>query len=142
MAVSAVGDLDGDIGGLNGGDREHSWLQAEFVRSLAAEQRHEPVRPRLDLYLSHHRVADNTAAQAAEPVPHRMSHHHPAVPMIGRLGQLLRKPGERPPSTATRPEASVIASIRPPSAQRRKVSVLTPRRLAASLIRKVGILGL
>jgi hypothetical protein len=36
----------------------------------------------------------------------------------------------------------VVVSIRPPSAQRRKVSVLIPRRLAASLIRNVGILRL
>ena len=33
----------------------------------------------------------------------------------------------------------MIVSIRPPSAQRRKVSSLTPSRLAASLIRNVGI---
>jgi hypothetical protein len=39
------------------------------------------------------------------------------------------------PSTASRPEASVVVSIRPPSAQRRKVSSLTPTRSAASLIR-------
>jgi hypothetical protein len=32
--------------------------------------------------------------------------------------------------------------MRPASAQRRNVSVLTPRRVAASLIRNVGILGL
>src|SRR5215471_5693759 len=41
------------------------------------------------------------------------------------------------PSTASRPELSVIVSIRPSSAQRRRVSVLTPSRLDASLIRKV-----
>src|SRR5262249_1503987 len=42
------------------------------------------------------------------------------------------------PSTASRPEASVVVSIRPPSAQRRRVSSLTPIRSAASLIRNVG----
>ena len=35
---AALGDLDGDVSGFDGGDREHSWLQAEFVRGLAAEQ--------------------------------------------------------------------------------------------------------
>ena len=33
-------------------------------------------------------------------------------------------------------------SIRPPSAHRRKVSVLTPSRAAASLIRNFGMPGL
>ena len=35
---AALGDLDGDAGGFDGGDREHSWLQAEFVGGFAAEQ--------------------------------------------------------------------------------------------------------
>jgi len=92
-----MGNLDGDVGGLDSGDREHSWFQAEFVRGLAAEQRDEPVRPRLDLHLGHHGVTGNPADQAAEPVPHRVSHHHPGLSVIGCFGQILCKPGERHP---------------------------------------------
>jgi hypothetical protein len=33
-----LGDLDGDVDGLDGGDDEHSWFQAEFVGGFAAEQ--------------------------------------------------------------------------------------------------------
>src|SRR5215470_11882202 len=92
---ASLGDLDGDVGGLDGGDREHSRLEAEFIRRLAAEQRHEPVRPRLDLGLGHHGVAHHPGDQAAEPVPRRMRHHHPALAVVGRLGQVLREPGQR-----------------------------------------------
>jgi hypothetical protein len=35
---AALRDLDRDVGGLDGGDREHSWFQAEFVGGFAAEQ--------------------------------------------------------------------------------------------------------
>ena len=38
LSSAALGDLDGDVGGFDGGDREHSWLQAEFVGGFAAEQ--------------------------------------------------------------------------------------------------------
>jgi hypothetical protein len=38
LGSAALEDLDGDVGGFDGGDREHSWLQAEFVSGLAAEQ--------------------------------------------------------------------------------------------------------
>ena len=38
LSSAAPGDLDGDVGGFDGGDREHSWLQAEFVGGFAAEQ--------------------------------------------------------------------------------------------------------
>jgi hypothetical protein len=33
-----LGDLDGDVGGFDGGDCEHAWLQAKFVGGFAAEQ--------------------------------------------------------------------------------------------------------
>jgi hypothetical protein len=33
-----LGDLDGDVGGVNGGNHEHSWLQAELVGGFAAKQ--------------------------------------------------------------------------------------------------------
>jgi hypothetical protein len=35
---AAFGDLDGDVGRFDGDDREHSWLQAEFVGGLATQQ--------------------------------------------------------------------------------------------------------
>jgi hypothetical protein len=54
-----AGQFDGDVGGLDGGDHEHAWLQAELVCGLAAEQRHEPVRPGLGLDLGHHGVKDH-----------------------------------------------------------------------------------
>jgi len=38
MGSAAIGDLDGDVGGLDGGDGEHSWFRAEFVGGLTAEQ--------------------------------------------------------------------------------------------------------
>jgi hypothetical protein len=65
--------------------------------------------------------------------------HSPVIGVIAQLGQLARKPGQLGPSMARRPEAPVVVSIRPPSAQRRRVSSLTPVRSAASLIRNVGI---
>jgi hypothetical protein len=34
---AGLGALDGDAGGLNGGNREYSLLQAELVRGLPAE---------------------------------------------------------------------------------------------------------
>jgi hypothetical protein len=55
------------------------------------------VRPGLDLYLGHHGVTDDTGDQAAEPVPRRVGHHRPALSLVGRVGQLLRKRGERHP---------------------------------------------
>jgi hypothetical protein len=38
LSSAGFGDLDGDVGGFDGGDREHPWLQAEFVGGFAAEQ--------------------------------------------------------------------------------------------------------
>jgi GTP 3',8-cyclase len=38
LSSAGLGDLDGDVGGFDGGDREHPWLQAEFVGGFAAEQ--------------------------------------------------------------------------------------------------------
>ena len=38
LGSAGLGDLDGDVGGFDGGDREHPWLQAEFVGGFAAEQ--------------------------------------------------------------------------------------------------------
>ena len=35
---SGLGEFDGDVGGLDGGDHEHARLQVEFVGRLAAEQ--------------------------------------------------------------------------------------------------------
>ena len=35
---SALGEFDGDVGGLDSGDHQHAWLQVEFVGGLAAEQ--------------------------------------------------------------------------------------------------------
>jgi hypothetical protein len=46
------------------------------------------VRPGLDLDLSHHGVADNTADQAAEPVARRVGDDHPVLPLVSILGQL------------------------------------------------------
>src|SRR6266496_6052052 len=90
-------DLDGHVGRLNGRDREHSGLETEFVGGFPAQQRHEPVRPRLDLDLSHHGVAHDAADQAAEPVAYRMGDHGPALPVIPRFGKLLHEAGERYP---------------------------------------------
>src|SRR5215467_14929461 len=45
--------------------------------------------------MGHHGVADDPGHQAAEPVPRRMGHHHPALPTTSRFGQFLREPGER-----------------------------------------------
>jgi hypothetical protein len=61
--INGSGDLDRDVGGLDCGEHEHSWLQTEFVGGFAAEQGDKPVRPGLDLDLAHHGVADNTAHQ-------------------------------------------------------------------------------
>jgi hypothetical protein len=90
-------DLDGNVGGLDGGDRQHSRLQAEVVGRLAAEQGYEPVRPGLDFDLSHHGVADNPGDQAAEPVARGVGHHGLACGAVRRLGQFLGKPGQRHP---------------------------------------------
>ena len=38
LGSAAPGDLDGDVCGFDGGDCEHSWLQAEFVGGFTAEQ--------------------------------------------------------------------------------------------------------
>src|SRR5258708_20657447 len=43
--------LDRHVGRLDGGDGRHARLQGELVDRLAAQQRHEPVRARLDLHL-------------------------------------------------------------------------------------------
>ncbi len=40
-----LGDVDGDVGGFDGGGGDHSGLEAEFVGGFAAEQGDEPVRP-------------------------------------------------------------------------------------------------
>jgi hypothetical protein len=65
--------------------------------SAASRLSSETNRCGLDLHLSHHRVADNPAEQAAEPVPHRMSHHHLALTMISCGGPVLGKVGEGHP---------------------------------------------
>jgi hypothetical protein len=33
-----LGDVDGDVGGLDGSDGDHSGFEAEFVGGFAAEQ--------------------------------------------------------------------------------------------------------
>jgi uncharacterized protein DUF4386 len=94
---AGLGDLDGDVGGLDDSDREHARFQAELVGGFAAEQRHYPVWPGLDLHLSHDGIADDAGDQALEPVPRRAGHHRLALGVVGRLGQVLGQPGERHP---------------------------------------------
>jgi len=65
-----------------------------------------------------------------------------AIPAVTRLGQLLGEPGELHAVDSKAPGGIGGRFDPAPSAQRRTVSVLTPRRLAASLIRNVGILRL
>src|SRR3954462_2492922 len=64
----SFGPLHDDVGGLDDGHGDHAGLQPEVVGGLAAHQRDEAVRPRLDLHLRHHTVTYDVGDDAAHPV--------------------------------------------------------------------------
>ena len=135
--------LDRDVGGLHGRDGEHPRFQAQLVDGLAAQQRDEPVRAGLDLDLGHDGVPHDAGDQAGEPVAHGLRDDWTRLELTRlRVRDSSAKSASAAPSITSRPDSSVVVSIRPASAHRRTVSSLTPSSSAASLIRNTGTSGL
>jgi hypothetical protein len=61
-------DFNAHIRGLHSGHGQHTWLEAKLVSSFTAHERHHAMGTYLDLYLRHHRVANDPGNNARKPV--------------------------------------------------------------------------
>ena len=61
-------DFDTDVGGLNGGNRQHSRFQTQFVGGFTTHEGNHAMRAHLNFDLGHDGVAHNPRHDPGEPV--------------------------------------------------------------------------
>src|SRR5215211_4872086 len=88
------GELDDDVGRLDGGHGQDPRSELELVGRLPGHQRHHPVGAGLELDLGHDLVLDHAGDDALEAVAGRLGDH---LVMLGQVPQAGHEPGQGGP---------------------------------------------
>src|SRR5215207_9036547 len=93
-AAGRRGQLDDDVGRLDGGHGQDPGGELELVGRLPGHQRHHPVGTGLELDLGHDLVLDDVGDDALEPVAGRLGDH---LVVLGQVPQPGHEPGQGGP---------------------------------------------